>query len=116
MADEAAEKPDATAQGTDAKPRPATDIQAALSVLSRLPQQPNVSPGDLIGAQLAGAQLFGADLSHALLYGANLSEAQLGEANLSDARFEEEESHAAAAVPSLSNPLAPQRGSDPMAP
>ena len=40
MADEAAEKPDATAPGTGAEPRPATDVQAALSVLSRLPQQP----------------------------------------------------------------------------
>jgi Pentapeptide repeats (8 copies) len=94
MAEEAAEKPDATAPGTDAKPRPATDVQAALSVLGRLPQQPKVSRGDLTGAQLAGAnlsgaQLAGADLSGAQLAGANLSGAQLADAYLSRAQLEE---------------------------
>jgi Pentapeptide repeats (8 copies) len=87
MAEEVAEKPDATA--TDATPRPATDVQAALSVLGRLPQQPDVSRGDLSGAQLAGAQLLGANLSGAGLYGANLSGAELSEADLSDAELSE---------------------------
>jgi Pentapeptide repeats (8 copies) len=76
MAQEAAEKPDATAPETDAKPWLATDIQAALSVLGRLPQQPYVSRGDLTGAQVAGAQLVVANLSGAQLAGANLRQAQ----------------------------------------
>jgi hypothetical protein len=87
MVDEAAENPDAGAPGTDAKPRPGTDLQAALSMLGRLPQQPNLSRGDLTGAQVAGAQLGGANLSGAQLGGANLSGAELGGANLSGARL-----------------------------
>jgi hypothetical protein len=85
MVDEAAEKPDATAPGTDAKPRPATDVQAALSVLGRLPQQPNVSRGDLTGAQVAGAHLGGANLTSAQLAGADLSGARLYMADLTSA-------------------------------
>ena len=75
-------KPDATAAGTDAEPRPATDVQAALTVLGRLPQRPNVSRGDLTGAQVAGAQLGGADLSSAQLGRANLTGAKLQGADL----------------------------------
>jgi hypothetical protein len=86
-AEEAAEKPFITAPGTDAKPRPATDIQAALSVLGRLPQLQNVSRGDLSGVQVAGAQLPGADLTGAQLRGANLRDAELRWANLKDARL-----------------------------
>jgi hypothetical protein len=85
MAAEAAEKPDGTAPATDTKPRLATDVQAALSVLGRLPQQLLVSRGDLTGAQAPGAQLGGADLSGARLDGVNLSGAKLGGVNLSGA-------------------------------
>jgi uncharacterized protein YjbI with pentapeptide repeats len=85
--DEAAEKPDATAPGIEAKPRPTTDVQAALSVLGRLPQRPNVSRGDLAGAQLAGAQLDGANLTGAQLGETNLSGAQLTKADLLGAQL-----------------------------
>jgi Pentapeptide repeats (8 copies) len=66
-------------------PRPAADVQAALTVLGRLPNRPGVSRGDLSNAQLAGAHLDGADLSGARLSGVNLSNAWLGDTNLSDA-------------------------------
>jgi hypothetical protein len=82
IAQEAAEKPDATTPGTDAKAQPATDVQAALSVLGRLPQQPHVSRGDLTGAQVAGARLGGANLSGAWLPEVNLRSAWLVGANL----------------------------------
>jgi hypothetical protein len=62
-----------------------TDVQAALTVLGRLPQRPSVSRGDLSGSHLSGAQLGGANLSGAQLGGANLSNASLGGANLSNA-------------------------------
>jgi hypothetical protein len=65
--------------------RPAADLQAALTVLGRLPNRPGVSRGDLSNAQLAGAHLDGADLSGARLSGVNLSGAWLGDTNLSDA-------------------------------
>jgi hypothetical protein len=75
--------------------RPTTDIQAALTVLGRLPQRPDVSRGDLSGALLAGARLLNAnlsgaglsraDLSGAVLFRANLSGAHLLDANLSGA-------------------------------
>jgi uncharacterized protein YjbI with pentapeptide repeats len=82
----------ATAQGpatvapkSNAKPQPATDVQAALTVLGRLPQRPGVPRGDLSSAQVAGAQLNRANLSGAWLRGADLSGAQLNQANLSGA-------------------------------
>ena len=43
--------------------RPATDVQAAVTVLGRLPIRSYVSRGDLTGAILAGVELFHADLS-----------------------------------------------------
>jgi pentapeptide repeat protein len=89
MADEVAEEPVATAPGTNAKPQPATDVQAALSVLGRLPKQPKVSRGDLTGAQVAGALLEKANLTGALLGGANLTGALLREANLTGALLRE---------------------------
>jgi hypothetical protein len=85
MTDEETERPDATTPGTDGEPRPATDVQAALSVLGRLPQRPKVSRGDLTGAQIVGARLDGANLSGAALNRANLSGAALDDANLSGA-------------------------------
>jgi uncharacterized protein YjbI with pentapeptide repeats/pimeloyl-ACP methyl ester carboxylesterase len=79
--------------------RPTTDLQAGVTVLSRLPSRPGVSRGDLTGAQLVGVELnakhhqpdlsgaafIGANLSHALLEGVNLSRAQLGSVDLSGA-------------------------------
>jgi uncharacterized protein YjbI with pentapeptide repeats len=65
--------------------KPTTDVQAAMTVLGRLPQRSGVSRGDLSGALLAGAVLGGANLSGAALGGANLSGAFLDEADLSGA-------------------------------
>ncbi len=61
-----------------------TDVQAALTVLGRLPSRPGVSRGDLTGAHLAGAWLDGATLTGAILSRANLADARLGRANLTD--------------------------------
>jgi hypothetical protein len=80
-----AEAPDTLAPGTATEPHLATDIQAAVTVLGRLPQRPGVSRGDLSGALLAGAQLRGTNLSGAELYKADLSRAQLLGADLSGA-------------------------------
>jgi hypothetical protein len=55
--------------GPEQKPKPATDVQAALTVLGRLPKRANVSRGDLSGAQLAGTDLAGAHLNGADLTG-----------------------------------------------
>jgi hypothetical protein len=80
-----AETPDTVAPNTATEPHPATDIQAAIAVLGRLPQRSGVSRGDLSGALLAGAQLVEADLSGAEFYRADLSGAQLLGADLSGA-------------------------------
>jgi uncharacterized protein YjbI with pentapeptide repeats len=85
---DAASATDPAAQESDARPRPATDVQAALTVLGRLPMRPDVSRGDVSEAQLAGAQLGRANLSGARLDGAVLSRAQLDWANLSRAQLE----------------------------
>jgi hypothetical protein len=60
---------DTPAPESDASPRPATDIQAALTVLGRLPQRPEIPRADLSEAQLSGAGLAEADLSGARLPG-----------------------------------------------
>ena len=78
---------------TASKDKPATDVQAALTVIGRRTEGPgavdlaNVSiPGaNLSDANLSGANLSGADLSGANLSGANLSDANLSGANLSGA-------------------------------
>jgi hypothetical protein len=57
--------------------RPATDVQAAVAVLGRLPQQSGVRRGDLTCALLAGARLNEANLSGARLNRADLSDARL---------------------------------------
>ena len=62
--------------------RPTTDVQAALTVLGRLPQRPDVSRGNLFGALLAGALLGGANLSGAELSRADLTGAGLKGADL----------------------------------
>ena len=72
-------------KGPAPQPKPTTDVQAAVTVLGRLPQRRGVSRGDLSSALLAGARLGGANLSGARLDRANLSGARLGGANLSDA-------------------------------
>jgi uncharacterized protein YjbI with pentapeptide repeats len=80
--------PWAPTSGARAKQRqPATDIQATLTVLGRLPQRPNVRRGDLRGAYLAGANLGGANLSGAWIDDVNLSGAHLIGANLSGAHL-----------------------------
>ncbi|ONH62348.1 hypothetical protein CcI49_02925 [Frankia sp. CcI49] len=80
----------------EADRRPTTDVQAALTVLGRLPARDGVPRADLNGANLTravlaeadltGAWLLGADLTHADLLRANLTEAVLVEANLAHAR------------------------------
>jgi uncharacterized protein YjbI with pentapeptide repeats len=65
--------------------KPTTDVQAALTVLGRLPQRSGVSRGDLAHALLVGALFRGANLSGARLGGANLSDAHLDEVDLSGA-------------------------------
>ncbi|GAA4895535.1 pentapeptide repeat-containing protein [Actinomycetospora straminea] len=69
-------------------PAPATDVQAALAVLGRLPVREGVSRGDLSGATLTGANLRGANLTGANLRGANLTGANLRGANLTSATLE----------------------------
>jgi hypothetical protein len=96
-------------EGTKAEPghsRPATDIQAALTVIGRraaigigvpdlsiahIPYarlyDANLSAAKLVGANLSGANLSGADLSGADLGSASLSGAHLNGANLTGARL-----------------------------
>jgi hypothetical protein len=59
---------------------PATDVQAALSVIGR--RKPGDGDVNLSGANIHGANLSGANLSGAFLSNANLSEAALNSANL----------------------------------
>jgi hypothetical protein len=72
---------------------PATDIQAALTVIGRrkagIPNLANahIPKADLYGADLSGANLSGANLSGADLSGANLSDAHLIGAGLSGAHL-----------------------------
>jgi uncharacterized protein YjbI with pentapeptide repeats len=83
----------------ESKPQPAADVQAAVTVLSRLPHWFGAGRGDLEGvclpgtrlngADLAAARLGRADLSGALLQGAQLSGADLRGANLSGASLQD---------------------------
>jgi Pentapeptide repeats (8 copies) len=79
----------ADANGEPAKPSPTprspTDVQAAVTVLGRLPRRRDVSRGDLRGAYLEGAYLQGAHLEGAILYGTHLEEAYLQGAHLEEA-------------------------------
>jgi uncharacterized protein YjbI with pentapeptide repeats len=61
------------------------DVQAAATVLGRLPDPPEGSRGDLHHAHLASAKLYNASLSRANLSGAVLSKANLSRADLSGA-------------------------------
>jgi hypothetical protein len=72
--------------------RPQTDIQAAVTVLGRLPVTPGVLRADLMGADLRRVSLVEANLSEAQLSRANLMQAvlrdvNLARANLSDANL-----------------------------
>jgi uncharacterized protein YjbI with pentapeptide repeats len=64
-----------------------TDVQAAATVLGRLPKRPGVSRGDLSQADLSGAELVGTNLSDAMLGRVNLPRAELDRADLSGARL-----------------------------
>src|SRR5450756_713730 len=66
-------------------PQPTADVQAALTVLGRLPPREGVARAQLAAANLTGANLTGANLSGANLSGANLSGADLYRANLDGA-------------------------------
>jgi uncharacterized protein YjbI with pentapeptide repeats len=87
-------------RGKGAEPhRPATDVQAALTVLGRrelppdyleplyveLPPDPSRRPLDLTRVDLRGAELGGTNLQGVRLAGANLEGADLGWANLQEA-------------------------------
>ena len=81
---------------TVSEKQPATDIQAALTVIGRRAEGPgtldlnnvSIAGANLRGANLSGANLSGADLSGgANLSGANLSRANLIGANLSGANL-----------------------------
>jgi uncharacterized protein YjbI with pentapeptide repeats len=65
--------------------RPATDIQAALSVISRRPKRPEPHPLDLNRTDLRGANLRSASLAAANLQGARLAHADLTGADLDGA-------------------------------
>jgi len=62
-----------------------TDIQAALTILGRLPQRTGIGRGNLSRANLPGADLTGANFTGAKLIGANLFRADLLWADLSKA-------------------------------
>lgn len=72
------------------RPRPPSDVQAALYVLGRRPNRPEryrlgLGRADLTGAQLIGANLYGANLSRANLTRADLVRADPTDTNLMDA-------------------------------
>jgi uncharacterized protein YjbI with pentapeptide repeats len=70
---------------TDEDDKLTTDVQAAVTVLGRLPQRRHVSRGNLEGAHLQGANLEGAHLEGAHLRGAHLQGANLDLAHLEGA-------------------------------
>jgi hypothetical protein len=71
----------------ESQPKLAVDVQAAVTVLGRLPNRKGIQRGDLQGALLVGAELKTADLRGAALHRANLSGAVLADANLSKAKM-----------------------------
>jgi hypothetical protein len=66
---------------------PPVDVQAAVTVLGRLPPREEVSRGDLTGANLLGVFLEQADLTGALLRRTNLTRAWLFTADLTGAQL-----------------------------
>jgi Pentapeptide repeats (8 copies) len=73
------------AEQPDSKPKPTTDVRAAVSVLGRLPSRLNVPGVDLSRVDFAGAALSGANLSGFRLTGADLEGADLEGADLEGA-------------------------------
>jgi hypothetical protein len=69
------------------RPGPTTDVQAACTILGRLPLRPGVPWGDLSGAHLERANLSGAHLEGANLTGAHLERADLSGAHLEGANL-----------------------------
>ncbi|MGA8198264.1 MAG: pentapeptide repeat-containing protein [Acetobacteraceae bacterium] len=84
---------DGTKTHTGEEDPPATDIQAALTVIDRRKEVParvnlsgaQVPKANLLRADLSGANLGGADLTGAILSGANLNRADLTRAHLNGA-------------------------------
>lgn len=68
-------------------PRLRTDVQAAVTVLGRLPRRLGVTRADLAGAHLEGAWLGGAHLEGAGLAGVHLDGANLNDAHLEGANL-----------------------------
>jgi hypothetical protein len=81
--------PHAAHDGADPRPRPATDVQAAVTILGRrtLAHDTGVPIG-LSQTSLSGASLTGAHFERAVFSGANLDGADLFKANLSAADLE----------------------------
>jgi hypothetical protein len=77
-ADDANSEPTTPAPG----PTPTTDVQAAVTVLGRLPRRSDVPRADLAGAHLEGAALYVAHLEAARLPGAHLEGTDLSGADL----------------------------------
>lgn len=72
----------------DEAARPATDVQAGLSVLARLPNRSGILRADLTRAHLQGANLVRAHLEGAVLHWAHLQGARLDAAHLGGARLD----------------------------
>jgi hypothetical protein len=81
----AAASPDADNGEMHGGPGPAVDVQAALTVLGRLPHLEHVPRADLAGAYLPGADLGMADLAGADLGGVDLTGAHLAQVDLTGA-------------------------------
>jgi uncharacterized protein YjbI with pentapeptide repeats/membrane protein implicated in regulation of membrane protease activity len=76
-------------RGAEARPRPSTDVEAAVTTIGRrVVAQDTGAPISLVRTALAGASLTGAHLERALLIGANLEGADLFKANLDAADLE----------------------------
>ncbi|MDT3443831.1 pentapeptide repeat-containing protein [Pseudofrankia sp. BMG5.37] len=78
-------RPPSPVRAPPAPTTPTTDVQAALTILGRLPARENVPRADLTRVHLAGARLGGANLTGARLGGANLTGASLDGADLTGA-------------------------------
>jgi hypothetical protein len=86
--DQRGQAPGGDAEAT-APAQPATDVQAALTVLGRRQRMDGEPPLDLRITDLRGADLVRADLMRALLFGANLEGAYVwGGAHLEEAQME----------------------------
>jgi uncharacterized protein YjbI with pentapeptide repeats/membrane protein implicated in regulation of membrane protease activity len=81
--------PPTGARGSDIRPRPPTDVEAAVTIIGRrVVAQDTDAPISLSRTALAGATLTGAHLERALLSGANLEGADLFKAHLNAADLE----------------------------